>query len=228
MSRTAAPIRVNGIRLWADIRGGLFWPETRTLVVADLHLGKGSAFAVNGIHLPPYDARSTLQDLAEIVAENDPARVICLGDSFDDPGAAKRLHEEDAALLRGIVRSREWIWIAGNHDPLPSEPFGDASIPELRLGPLTFRHAAVCESEPGEISGHFHPKASCRIRGGRMTGRCFVVDGRRIILPAFGAYAGGLDVLDPAISSLFREGFHVWVLGRSRLHRLPRARLDTR
>jgi hypothetical protein len=78
---------------------------------------------------------------------------------------------------------------------------------------------------PGEISGHYHPKAAVKLRARRFTGRCFVTDGRRLILPAFGAYAGGLDVLDPAVSALFPRGFQVHLLGPGNVYRFPKTTL---
>ena len=206
----------------------MFWPDESTLIVADLHLAKGSGYAARGIHLPPYDTRVTLDRLAGLVRTHAPRRVICLGDSFHDDEAADRLHGDDTARLRRLTDGREWVWIAGNHDPHPPARFGGEVAAELALGHLTFRHEATRAAPPGEISGHFHPSASCHVRGRRVSDRCFVADGRRAILPAFGAYTGGLDVLDPAISELFRDGFDVWILGDRRVHRLPASRLTAR
>ena len=88
-------------------------------------------------------------------------------------------------------------------------------------GPLVLRHEAVAASPDGELSGHFHPKAAIRTRARRVSARCFVTDGRRLILPSFGAYTGGLCVTDPAIAGLFGGGAHVLVMGGEKLHRFP-------
>jgi DNA ligase-associated metallophosphoesterase len=71
----------------------------------------------------------------------------------------------------------------------------------------------------GEISGHYHPCARMNWRGRSVSGRCFVHDGARLVMPAFGAYTGGLDVADPAISGLFPRGFRIDLIGRTRIHR---------
>ena len=79
-----AAVRVNGAMLAADLSGALIWHEMDTVIVADLHLEKGSAFAQRGTLLPPYDSRSTLRALSKVLQRYDPKQVICLGDSFDD------------------------------------------------------------------------------------------------------------------------------------------------
>ncbi len=216
--RRGSEVLVNGVELLADVSGALYWPALRTLVVADLHLEKGSAFAARGQLLPPYDSAATLQALAEVIVRRDPERVICLGDSFHDDGAAGRLASADGAALRRLTAAHDWIWIAGNHDPVPPVAWGGKVETRVTLGALAFRHRAGGDRAPGEISGHYHPTASVRTRARRITGRCFVGDGRRLILPAFGAYTGGLDVLDPAIAGLFPRGFSVHLLGRGAVH----------
>ena len=220
-----AVLHVNGAALTADLSGALIWDDMETVVVADLHLEKGSAFAKRGTLLPPYDSRTTLVALSRVLRHYEPRQVICLGDSFDDDGAPARLNVDDRRLLSQLAASRDWIWIAGNHDPSPPEGCGGRVLDEITLGPLVFRHAAVAARAPGEISGHFHPKAALTVRGRRLSGRCFVTDGTRLVLPAFGAYAGGLDVLDPALSGLFPSRFTALVLGHTKVHRVSRARL---
>jgi DNA ligase-associated metallophosphoesterase len=150
-----------------------------------------------------------------------PRRVICLGDSFHDTEAAGRLADDDAETLRGLTARHEWIWITGNHDPAPPEGLGGIAAPEFRSANLTFRHEAARKAE-GEVSGHYHPKASVPVRNRRVGGRCFVTDGLRLILPAFGAYAGGLDVGNPAIERLLGPAYAVFILGKARVHRFTR------
>lgn len=216
---------VNGVALQADVSGALLWPERRLAVVADLHFEKSTAFAARGRLLPPYDTAATLDKLEGVVARHAVERVICLGDSFHDGGAAQRLDPLQAARLKGLLARLEWTWIAGNHDPAPPEDWGGTVAAEVTLGALTFRHEAEPVARGGEVSGHFHPKASVSLRGRRITAPCFVTDGRRLILPAFGAFTGGLDVLDPAIAGLFAKGFQATLLGRSGLFAFPRQAL---
>ncbi len=220
-----AKLDVNGVALIADLSGALIWDTMETVVVADLHFEKGSAYAKRGTLLPPYDSRATLDALANVLRRYNPKRVICLGDSFHDDEGPVRLADVDRKILSDLALSRDWIWIAGNHDPSPPEGYSGRVLDEVTIGSLVFRHEAMPTHAAGEISGHFHPKARLTVRGRRITGRCFVTDGKRLVLPAFGAYAGGLDVLDPALSDLFVPKFTALVLGHTKVHRVSRARL---
>jgi hypothetical protein len=215
---------VNGAMLVPHHSGALFWPENSLLMVADLHLEKGSSRAETGRFLPPYDTTATLRRLAAVVAALDPATVACLGDSFHDARAEGRLSSGDRMAIQGLTRSREWLWIGGNHDPYPPRHLGGIGVTELKLGPLILRHRAG-GGEAGEVAGHLHPKASVRLRGRRMTRRCFISDDLRAVLPAFGAYAGGLDVGDPAFGPIFPGSFKVYLLGREEVHIFPSRRL---
>ena len=216
---------VNGARLVPDPSGGLFWPAESLLIVADLHFEKGSAYAERGVPLPPYDTPATLDDLAELIERHQPQTVVCLGDSFHDQRAGERLAREDVIRLKSLRAGRDWIWIAGNHDPEPPAHLGGRVLAEYRRGPLLLRHEPRPAPAPGEVAGHLHPKAAVRVRGRRMVRRCFVTDGLRLILPSFGAFTGGLDVLDAAFHALFPDAFHAHMLGRSSIHRVASRRL---
>jgi DNA ligase-associated metallophosphoesterase len=209
-----AGLSVASVRLIPLVEGALWWPDESTLVVADLHLEKGSSFARRGQMLPPYDTIATLKRLTAVMTLLAPVRVIALGDSFHDRNGGDRLNEADRATLRAMTASAEWIWIAGNHDPDPPRELGGWATSELSIGPLTFRHEPRPGDQPGEIAGHLHPAARLVGRGRSIRRRCFAGDGKRLILPAFGALAGGLNVLDMAFRPLFDgRAFHAWMLG---------------
>ena len=214
---------LRGETLLPDPSGALVWPAAEAVVVADLHLEKGSSYP----GLPPYDTAATLARLAEVLGRWRPRRVICLGDSFHDGRAETRLEPTDREALAGLVAAHDWLWVAGNHDPTPPA-LGGHVVSEIAIGGLAFRHEAETAAAPGEVSGHYHPKARWRARGRTVAGRCFVGDGRRLVLPAFGAYAGGLDVRDPAIARLFPGGCDIHLIARGRITRLPRAETAAR
>ena len=183
---------------------GALWLEAeRTLVVADLHFEKGSAYAARGQLLPPYDTGETLRRLEAEIEAVRPARLVLLGDSFHDGGALARISGRDGERLVAIGRSLALVWIVGNHDAdgpggLPGEVAG-----ELRIGALILRHEPQPGPQPGETAGHLHPCARITALGRSVRRRCFVTDGERLILPAFGSYAGGLNVRDAAFSGMF-------------------------
>jgi uncharacterized protein len=217
---TPAPLHVaGGERLMLDPAGVLAWPARRLLAVADLHLEKGSHFAAAGRgFLPPYDTRETLDRLRHALRRWRPARLVALGDSFHDPAGAGRLPAVEATMMHRMLEGIEVVWVLGNHDPSPPVGLPGTATEEWVDGAMVFRHQA----RPGpvlgvEISGHFHPKATMATRAGGITRPCFVADSRRVMLPAFGAYTGGLDAADPAIASLFPRGARAFLLGRERL-----------
>ncbi len=191
------PLSLSGETLIARPAGTLWWPAQRLLAVADLHLGKSGRMARRaGALLPPYETAETLARLEVEVAAVNPAVVVALGDSFDDDACAGEAAAETQAALARLAAGRRWVWVAGNHDPLPPGLGGEA-VEAFSLGPLTFRHIADPAAQ-GEVSGHFHPKA--RVAGPMRP--CFLADAIRVILPAFGAYTGGLDCREAALSGL--------------------------
>lgn len=218
---------VAGETMLLDPSGVAVLPESRALLVADLHLEKGSAFAGRRQYLPPYDTRATLLRLAAAIARHDPAIVVCLGDSFHDAKAAARLPGEDLVLLSSLMTGRDWIWISGNHDPDAPAGLAGETVSEICLGPLTLRHEpSAGGGSEGEVAGHLHPGARVVHRGRSVRRACFATDGRRMILPAFGAYTGCLNILDDAFSGLFeKSSLRACMLGGERLFSVAASRL---
>lgn len=217
-------LHIAGIDMIPDLSGALFWEQERLLVVSDLHLEKGSSFAARDMLLPPYDSIATLARLGAAIARHRPRRVIALGDSFHDRDAHRRLPPAERETLRVLQARRDWIWISGNHDPsLPGDDIGGTVADEVTIGPLTFRHEPI--GAPGEIAGHLHPKARISARGHALERRCFASDGMRAVMPAFGAYTGGLNIRDAAFAAIFGEtNFTAHVLGDRRVHRIAALR----
>lgn len=199
--------------------GALWLERENTLVVADLHFEKGSSYAARfGQMLPPYDTRETLDRLDREIGLLSPARLIFLGDSFHDGDGEARLAVDDYKRLEGLALGRDLVWAVGNHDAdgpkvLPGEIIDEASVSGLIL-----RHEPLPGVQLGEVAGHLHPAA--KITSGRATTRrrCFVTDGQRLVLPAFGAFTGGLNILDDAFSNLFAGPLLAGALGPKRVH----------
>jgi DNA ligase-associated metallophosphoesterase len=198
---------------------GALWLEAeRALVVADLHLEKGSSYAARGQMLPPYDTRETLRRLAAEVAALTPAVVVLLGDTFHDHKSEGRLSADDAEALRELARGRTLVWVVGNHDADGPKALPGETADEISMLGLTLRHEPQAGLQPGEVAGHLHPAARVTAPRGTVRRRCFVTDGERAILPAFGAYAGGLNVRDKAFAGLFARPPLAGALGVGRVH----------
>jgi uncharacterized protein len=225
-----AALNLHGTPCTPDLSGGLWFEASRTLVVSDLHLEKGSAFAERrGSLLPPYDTRETLAQLHEVVARLDPATVVALGDSFHDAKGPGRMDEGDRAMVAALQSGRDWVWITGNHDrAVPTDGradgLGGRFADEVVLGTLTLRHEPT-PGAVGEVAGHLHPCGKVAMRGRAVRRRCFVTDGSRMVMPAFGAYAGGLNVRDTAFEPLFPKGFTAHLIGDGRVFAIGKAML---
>jgi uncharacterized protein len=216
-------VTVAGVTFLADLSGALFWEQQRLLVVSDLHLEKGSSYAARGVLLPPYDTVATLGRLAAVIARHNPRTVIALGDSFHDRTAHDRLSAPDRAAIASLQVRRDWIWISGNHDPALPSRLGGIVASDVAIGPIAFRHEPT--GAIGEIAGHLHPKARVATRGRAVERRCFASDGERAVMPAFGAFTGGLSIRDQAFAKIFgTPGFLAHVLGDARMHTIAASR----
>jgi hypothetical protein len=208
-------LAVAGLAVRMRPSGALWLEDARTLILADLHLEKGSAYAARGQMLPPYDTDETLARVEREVAATAPKRIVLLGDSFHDGGGERRLHPANAARLTALARGRALTWIVGNHDAEgPARLPGDVAA-EDAVGRLVLRHEPLAGPR-AEAAGHLHPLAKVAGRGRTVRRRCFITDGERLVLPAFGAYAGGLNVRDAAFATLFAAQPLAIVLGPSR------------
>ena len=219
------PVAVAGVTFVPLREGALWWAAERMLVVADLHLEKSAAFARRGHLLPPYDTGATLARLGRLIRWCEPRIVVTLGDSFHDIRADEAMSDTDRRTLTELQLGRDWIWIAGNHDPeLPASLEGQRAT-ELVVGPVRFVHAPKAGPAPGEIAGHLHPAARVLGRNGSVRRRCFVGDGSRLVMPALGALAGGLNVLARPFRGLFQSDWTVHVLGADAVYAVGGARL---
>ncbi len=198
--------------------GALWLAFERVLVVADLHLEKGSAYAAKGQLLPPYDTRETLARLAAETTRLRPKAIVLLGDSFHDGAGEDRLSAEDARALRTLAAVAELVWIVGNHDAEGPRALPGEVAPLLSVQGLALVHEPADGPRAGEVAGHLHPCARIKGRTGSVRRRCFVTDGERLVLPAFGAYAGGLNVRDAAFRGLFIRRPLAIALGDRRAH----------
>ncbi len=218
-------IRFQSIDLQPDLTGGLYIPDNKTLLVADLHFEKGSSLARFGVIIPPFDTRSTLEALQSVVSRYQPETLISLGDSFHDRDGPRRLNDDDQLAIHQIAEQTDLIWITGNHDPeLPDYLPGRVAC-EIIAGPLTLRHEPSLDAD-GEICGHLHPAAIIQQRGRSIRRRCFAGNQDRLFMPAFGAYTGGLNVTSSAYAPYWNaQPYNAWMIGKSAIHKFASSKL---
>ncbi|MGB3754470.1 MAG: ligase-associated DNA damage response endonuclease PdeM [Parerythrobacter sp.] len=199
-----APLDFAGDEFILTRSNALFWPRENALLLADLHLEKGSFFARHGQMVPPYDSRETLERVALAIRQTGARRVYTLGDNFHDSDGSRRLEEHAAGMLAALTRAVDWVWVTGNHDPSMEARNGGAIAEELAVGGMILRHEAKAGEKRPELSGHFHPRLELTVHRRRIRRPCAVrsrdiASGGRMILPAFGTYTGGMPAGDPAI-----------------------------
>lgn len=217
----AATATLAGMSATLDPSGALHWPAQETLVVSDLHLETGSSYARRGQLLPPYDSAITLARLAEAVAHYRPRRIIALGDSFHDPFGPERLGPAEKGALAALCARHEVVWITGNHDHDASAALGGIASETYTLAGVTFRHIPSDRVPTApEVAGHLHPAATVALRGRAVKRRAFVGCARRLVLPAFGALTGGIDVLGREFAHLWSHAPQVHMIGKRRVYSL--------
>lgn len=214
-------LHFRGHALLLDPAGAVYWPARDLLVVADLHLEKGSAFARRGTLLPPYDTHATLARLEDLIRRWRPATCVSLGDGFHDRRGGRELSPELFDRLTALTRGLRWVWVTGNHDPSVGVALGGAVVPALALDGILLRHEPT--GAPGEIAGHLHPKARVATHRLRLCRPCFAADAERLLMPAYGSFTGGLNVLEEPINGLFPSAFCAYLLGDARVFRFPDA-----
>ena len=215
------PLSFAGHDFFATPEGALHWPAESALLVADLHLEKASWFAAGGQLLPPYDSLATLQALEREIERTGVQRIFCLGDSFHDRFGCDRLPASARDLLAGMTARLDWVWIVGNHDIGFIDHCGGRIEEEYDVGGVILRHEAEQGDQRPEMSGHFHPKLRLSLRGRSVSRRCFVASATKLILPAYGAFTGGLDAGHPEILKKVGPGASALVPSSNRLLRFP-------
>lgn len=215
----AAEIALAGVAVVCDLSGAMYLPDHRTLVVSDLHLEKGAAFARRGQLLPPYDTLATLRLLEGVVLRYQPTAIISLGDNFHDRVGSALMPQAFREMIRSLAYGRDIVWINGNHDPDGISDLPGTSLDQYMLAGLTFRHEPSLAHGRGEVAGHLHPAATVRRREKSVRRPCFATDGSRMVMPSFGVTTGGLDLRHKAFTGLFaRADLIAHLLGRDRIY----------
>jgi DNA ligase-associated metallophosphoesterase len=147
-----------------------------------------------------------------------PRTIVLLGDSLHDSEAEARLGADDIRTLTTIAADADLVWIVGNHDADGPRGLPGQTAAAWSASGLSLAHEPAAAPRFGEVAGHLHPCARVKGRVGTVRRRCFVTDGERLVMPAFGAFAGGLNVRDAAFRGLFQRPPLAVALGERRAH----------
>ena len=185
----------------------LFWPRSGTLIVADVHLGKGAAMRRAGVAWPSGGTRADLQRLARLVTHYGAQRLLVLGDLFHArPLAGEPLFAEFTAF-REAQRTLAIQAVQGNHDRAPAAlpaAWGiDWSVAPLQEAPFAFVHEPCAVTGAYTLAGHVHPALRLRGGGDRARVPVFCFGAQTALLPAFGEGTGHMDLRPRGDQRLF-------------------------
>ncbi|NVJ59092.1 MAG: ligase-associated DNA damage response endonuclease PdeM [Gammaproteobacteria bacterium] len=233
IEQTATISRFADENLVLDESGALFWPKQNTLILSDLHFEKASFLNSFGHSLPELDTLDTLERLGNLISVYQPAKVVCLGDSFHDKNAWLRFPDKLKSILLGLMNTVErWIWILGNHDPeIPDELPGEC-LSEYIIGDISLCHqpspnlaADIVGTRDKStlrnflVFGHFHPKYKTARARQNFSGKCFLLGDSFLVMPSFGSFTGGMWVSDEPLAPYYKKATSVHLLMNA--HILP-------
>lgn len=175
----------------------IWFPSDRTLLISDVHLGKGGHFRKSGIAIPAQLAQEDLANLSDLIHHYQPKSIIFLGDLFH----SDMNNDWDwFCLWRELHHETELILVKGNHDILPVGFYDNLCIKvidEWSIGPFTLKHDKPknFQSDNYLICGHIHPGIKLRGKGRQsVTVPCFWFGRDYAILPAFGKFTGKVEI----------------------------------
>lgn len=176
----------------------LYWPRRRSLVVADVHLGKGAAFRRAGLAIPSGATRDDLARLDRLIVRFAPERLLVLGDLFHAPLLESEGWFEDAGAFRKRHAGLAIEVLRGNHDrgldrvpPSWRLAWHDDSHPEP---PFVFTHEPRDDPRGYVLAGHLHPVLKLTSATDRLRMPVFWLRGRNGVLPSFGGFTGGMGI----------------------------------
>ncbi len=193
---SACKVHWAGVELHLLPERAVWWPQSRTLFMADLHFGKAATYRALGQPVPGGTTQENLDRLSALMVKHSPQQLVFLGDFLH--AAAARTAGVMAALDQWRERHAavEMTLVRGNHDSRAGDPPASLQIEVVNepylLGPFALCHHPQLHATHFVLAGHVHPV--CRLAGrGRDSLRmpCFMAAAGQAVLPAFGEFTGG-------------------------------------
>ena len=171
----------------------LFLPQTKELLISDIHLGKAEYFQQNGIPLTNNSDENNFARIKKIVKKYSPEKLIILGDLFHSKFSIDKSLQKKVENLPEILKTHVEL-VLGNHDV-------GCNIKSLKIFNIRKTKNIIFSHEPVNlednktlnICGHYHPKIYLKNKGDKLSFRCFAMDKHKnvLYLPAFGDLTGG-------------------------------------
>ncbi len=187
----------------------IYWREEKTLIIADVHLGKTGHFRKAGIAIPTELAQKDLEVLSALINEHQPEKIIFLGDLFHSD---KNSDWNWFSLWRKKHDKINMILIKGNHDIIEEENFTNLNISvqqEMLITPFRMAHHPLKKEETVKensytLCGHIHPGVHLRGKGrDTVTLACFAFGTNQAILPSFGKFTGRIAMQHQETDRIF-------------------------
>ena len=200
--------------------GELYWPGKKTLIISDLHLEKGSFFTESNQYIPPFDTTETLRNLSDFINNHPVEKIIFLGDLIHDKFAFQRMTEKSKELFFKILENIDCTLTVGNHDNISFlEDIGLTLTNEVVIDGICFSHYPSYDQR-FSVFGHYHPKVKLIINARGIWVACFVLSKKRILMPSYGYYTGGLSIKDAQIQDLFDAQYEIFPLAKEKIYKL--------
>ncbi len=197
MSVSGLPIQLGSTELMLLAERAVWWPDRRALLLADVHLGKDQVFRRHGIAVPASVLERELDRLGALITATSATALIILGDWVHAPPEPGEQWPERIANWRRGWPELSLELIIGNHDRQLDAWLArwdmQAHADAHRIDGLLLSHEQAAGDVGPGLSGHLHPRLQLIRRHQRLRVPAFVRHGDHLVLPAFGAFTGGVD-----------------------------------
>lgn len=201
-------VELSGCELWLLAEKAVYWPEERALLIADAHFGKAAAYRRMGQPVPAGTTQQNLAVLDRLISRHDCRQLIFLGDFLHSPESQTPATLDPLEAWRLSHNDLTMTLIRGNHDKRAGDPPAALRIntvaEPLLLGPFALQHEPHRHPTHHVLAGHLHPVYRLNAKA-RQSLRlpCFCLGDRVSLLPAFGAFTGGMSIQATAQNRIY-------------------------
>jgi len=200
-----------GVHLLLHPQRAAFLPAAKTLLVADVHLGKEQVFARAGNPIPAGPSEADIDRLNELVLHSRAARLLILGDLIHARPTRSENWLDKLTTFLDLHQQLSVEVVAGNHDKPAGQSLIDSRVRwhtrPLHEGSLVFQHEPGTDARGHVVCGHIHPcyRLSAS-RNDTVRAPVFWLGQQYSVLPSFGQFTGGHNVSPAKYDRLYMVG----------------------